>query len=66
MREILDTLFVICIIKMIFAAPASLIILSLQFSIALLVLSVLGVAKWIAVQSFHVLIRGYRSSKNVT
>ena len=45
MREILDTLFVIFIIKMIFAAPASLIILSLQFSIALLVLSALGFAK---------------------
>lgn len=65
MREILDTVFVIFIIKMVFAAPASLMMLSLQFSIALLVLSVLGVAKWIAVQCFHVLLRRYRSLKNV-
>lgn len=66
MREILDTVFVIFIIKMVFAAPASLMMLSLQFSIALLVLSVLGVAKGIAVQCFQLLLKGSRSSENVT
>lgn len=52
MRDVLDTLFLLLIIKMIFADLASLIMLSLQFAIALLVLRLLGLAMGVAIQSF--------------
>lgn len=58
MRDVLDTFFLLLVIKMIFADPASLIMLSLQFAIALMVLRLLGCAMGVAIQSFHILFRG--------